>query len=94
MEKIEILIESKGDKLNFSLIESYIHDNHVYTLSIMTFDKSILVSKSNSPSKQISSFIKISDIEPGIYSNPEDNLKYLEEANARTRDFNIKKRQN
>lgn len=94
MEKIKILIESKGDKLNFSLIESYILDNHVYTLSIMTLDKNILVTKSNSPSKQISSFIKISDIEPRIYSNLEDNLIYLEEANARTRDFNIKKGQN
>jgi len=94
MEKIEILIERKGDKLNFSLIESYILDNHVYTLCIMTLDKNILITKSNSPSKQIRSFNKISNIEPRIYSNLEDNLKYLEEANARTRDFNIKKRQN
>jgi len=41
MEKIEILIENKGDKLNFSLSESYILDNHGYTLSIMTLDKNI-----------------------------------------------------
>ncbi len=42
MEIIEILIENKRDKLNFSLIKSYILDNHLFTLSIMTLDKNIL----------------------------------------------------
>ena len=75
MKKIEILNERKGDKRNCSLIESYILDNHMYTLTMMTLDKNILVTKRNSRSKQISPFIKISNIEPGIYSNLEDNLK-------------------
>ena len=51
MEKIEIPIERKGDKLNFSLMVSYMLDNHVYTLTMMTLDKKILVTKRYSPLK-------------------------------------------